>query len=54
MERIIVVKDKKQKDRLIQRLLKKKGRVIAIVKDEKELENDIVKSADVVIIDKTN
>jgi len=49
--KVVVVKDKKQKERLINACLKKKGRVVAIVSSPKQLRNELVKKADVVILE---
>ena len=49
--KLVVVKNKKQKERLINTCLKKKGRVVAVVSSPKDLKNELIKKADVVILE---
>jgi len=49
--KLVVAKDKKQKERLINACLKKKGRVVAVVSSPKQLKNELIKKADVVILE---
>jgi len=50
--RVLVVKNEKQKERVLRRLLRKKGRVVALVKSEEDLKNEVVKQASVVVLEK--
>jgi len=43
------VRDKKAAERLVRRLLKKRL-TVAVVYDSKDLQNDVVKKADVVVL----
>jgi len=49
--KLVVVKNKKQKERLINTCLKKKGRVVVVVSSPKDLKNELIKKADVVILE---
>jgi len=49
--RVLVVKDEKQKEKVLRRLLRKKGRVIAVVKSEEDLKNEVVQKAEVVVVE---
>ena len=50
--KVLVVKDEKQKERVLRRLLRKKGRVVAVVKSEEDLKNEVVQKAEVVVVEK--
>jgi len=50
--RVLVVKSEKEKERALRRLLRKKGRVVAVVKSEEDLKNEVVQKADVVVVEK--
>lgn len=50
--RVLVVKSEKQRERVLRKLLRKKGRVIAVVKSEEDLKNEVVQKANVVVVEK--
>ncbi len=48
--RVVKVKDRKSRERIERKFLKKR-KVIAVIGDLKDLRSDLVKKADVVIVD---
>ncbi len=49
--KVVVVKDRKQREQAVKKYLNKKGSVVAVVSSPKYLKNELVQKANVVILE---
>ncbi|WP_461829339.1 hypothetical protein [Aquifex sp.] len=49
--KVVVVKDRRQREQAVNKYLKKKGNVVAVVSSPKYLKNELVQKANVVILE---